>query len=397
MPSSSLLGAVLLVVAGTTALDAPTPAIGASAAGSPPGCSTAVGAAPRLRGTSTTFVGTSGTSSPRSSSAPFGVAVTHDGHTAFVADSAGAIDVFSLTGASPRLLKRDPMQGDPVGLALTPDGRELVAASGSGLVVFNVAALERGAAGALLGTMVAPGGGAIETVVSPDSKFAFVTLENSQELAVFDLAKALASHFGADALVGTVPLELAPVGMAISPDGRYLYATSEDAGSFGSNASSDEGTLTTIGLATAETSPLAATVSTVLAGCEPVRVVADAGAVYVTARASDSLLAFSPAQLVHDPGAALIGHVSVGEAPVGLALARHDSEIIVADSNRFGTAGASASLAVVDARGGALHLVGYLPTGLFPRDMATTPSGNEVLVSDFGSGQLETVQAAKLP
>ena len=63
--------------------------------------------------------------------------------------------------------------------------------------------------------------------VSPDNRFAFVTLELSDSLAVFDLRKALASGFGPADFVGTVPLGTAPVGLAVSPDGRWIFATSD--------------------------------------------------------------------------------------------------------------------------------------------------------------------------
>jgi hypothetical protein len=53
--------------------------------------------------------------------------------------------------------------------------------------------------------------------VSPDDRFAFVTLELSDSMAVFDLRKALASGFGPADFVGTVPLGTAPVGLAMSP------------------------------------------------------------------------------------------------------------------------------------------------------------------------------------
>ena len=62
---------------------------------------------------------------------------------------------------------------------------------------------------------------------SPDGRFAFVTLEDSQRAAVFNLGAALSRGFGPADYVGSIPLELAPVGITVSPDGRWLYATSE--------------------------------------------------------------------------------------------------------------------------------------------------------------------------
>ena len=194
-------------------------------------------------------------------------------------------------------------------------------------------------------------------------------------------------------LVGTVPLGIAPVGIAVAPGGRYLYVTSE-----ATRENENEGTLTTLNLATAEHDPSHAVVSTVPAGCSPVRVVATERSVYVTARGSDDLLAFNADDLVHHPGSALEGEVEVGEAPVGLALVENDHVAIVADSDRFSAPGEGASLAVVKIEGnGEMSLAGYVATDAFPRDMAVVEGGRTVLVSDFAAGQVETVDVSTLP
>ena len=102
----------------------------------------------------------------------------------------------------------------------------------------------------------------------------FVSLEDTDQLAVFNLKKAERSGFGSADLVGYVPTGVAPVGMAISPNGRYLYATSE-----ASTQTGTEGTLTTIDLRRADEQPSRSVVSTVWAGCSPVRVVATGSSV----------------------------------------------------------------------------------------------------------------------
>jgi DNA-binding beta-propeller fold protein YncE len=271
--------------------------------------------------------------------------------------------------------------------------------------VISVSRAEQGEAGALLGTLnAAAGSGAIEVAVSPDGRFAFTSLEGSAAIAVFDLRQALTRGFGRSDFVGTIPAGVAPVGMAVSPDGRWLYATSEVA--LGARPSpgllGGEGTLTVISLRRAETDPAASVVSTVRAGCSPVRVItsADGGVPWVTARESDRLLAFSAARLRTDPAGSIVASVEVGEAPVGLALVDGGTRIVVADSNRFSAPGATSSLAVVDvpaALEGKPALLGYLRAGGFPREMALEKGGRTLLVTDFGSQQLEAVGVARLP
>jgi DNA-binding beta-propeller fold protein YncE len=366
----------------------------------PPGCTTAIQSAPALPAAATAMTTVTGAGSSFSLPAdPFGVVITAGGRWAF-ASVGGDLGVLQLPPGRPaRLIRTIAMPEPTAGLALTPDGRLLLLAGGSGAVVVSVPAAERGSGGVVLGELSATGArlaGAIEVAVSRDSRYAFVSLEDAAQVAVFDLAKALADHF-LGAYVGAIPTQLAPVGLAVSPDGRWLYSTSELA-----NRHTEVGTLNVISVPQAESNPAASVVATVPAGCNPVRVVtsADGTVIWVTARASDALLAFSAAKLRADRDHSLLADVRVGEAPVGLALARDGSLVVVADSNRFSAPGRGASLAVVsvvDALASQPALVGYLPAGQFPRDMAAGPGGSTLLVADFASGQLEIVNAAALP
>jgi DNA-binding beta-propeller fold protein YncE len=162
------------------------------------------------------------------------------------------------------------------------------------------------------------------------------------------------------------------------------------------------GTLSVINVAKAESGPSHSVAATVDAGCQPVRVVTnpDRSVVWVTARASDTLVGFSAARLRSDPPHAVVAKVRVGEAPVGLALVDHDTRVVVADSNRFGAPGAKSSLAVVSttaALAGKPALPGYLRAGGFPRQLALLPDGRTLIVGNYTSQQLESVNVARLP
>jgi DNA-binding beta-propeller fold protein YncE len=375
--------------------DAATAAPASRALSSPP-CSTAAAKGPLLSRVPASMVKLPGH--------PFGVSVTPDGQWAFVA-LAHSVEVLRLGRAlAPVKVRAIAMPRSVAaileGTTLTWDGRYLLAAAGSGAVVISVARAERGTAGAVLGTLTDPHGGnfAIEVAISRDDRFAFVTQEYDDRAVVFNLGRALARGFGSADYVGAIPLGPAAVGMAVSPDGRWLYATSEGiAGSSG-----DTGTLRLISVPEAETDPARSVVTTVKAGCEPVRVIASANGslVWVTARASDDLLCFSAARLRTHPAAALIAITRVGEAPVGLALVRGGTQIVVADSNRFDAKGATAELDVVnvaEALAGKNAVTGHIPSGLFPREMAIAPGGTRLLVGNFLSGQLEVVDTSAIP
>jgi DNA-binding beta-propeller fold protein YncE len=374
-----------------------TPARASRPAGVP-GCSTATAAARDLAGVPTALEPV-----PED---PFGVVVTADGRWSFVAMPFGSsVGVLRIGhSALPVLVRQVYLTGQPVGETLTHDGRYLLAADdNNGALVISVSRAEAGQADVQVGTLGSGtgGAGAIEVAVSPDGRFAFVSLEDEASIAVYNLQRALEKGFTSADLVGLIPAGIGPVGLAVSPDGRWLYATSEAAREAPASAAA-EGTLTVIDLTRAETDPAASVVATVDAGCSPVRVItsADGAVVWVTARESDRLLGFSAARLRSDPARSLIADVEVGEAPVGLALVDAGSRIVVADSNRFSASGATSSLAVVGvaaAVAGRPALLGYLPAGGFPREMALEPNGRTLLVTNFSSGQLEAVGVADLP
>jgi hypothetical protein len=132
----------------------------------------------------------------------------------------------------------------------------------------------------------------------------------------------------------------------------------------------------------------------------PVRVALSAsGAVaWVTARGGNALLAFKTALLVTDPVHAFVASIDVGPAPVGLALIHHDSEIIVADSNRFARGLSPQTLTLVDATRalmGRPALLGTLAVGSFPRELAL--DGPTLLVTNYTSASLSLIDLSQLP
>jgi DNA-binding beta-propeller fold protein YncE len=312
--------------------------------------------------------------------------------------------------AAPSLVRTIPVPNlNGLGEALTSGGRYLLVAGQSGAAVIDVARAENGSPHAVLGTLTSKdAGGAIEVAVSPGDQYAFVSMEGRHEIAVFSLRQALAHGFGPSDFIGDIPAGQLPVGLAVSPDGRWLYATSEVvAGTSpplvdGGHSRGGQGTLQVISIRRAETDPGRSVVATVTAGCQPVRVITspDGSMLWVTARGSDMLLGFAAAWLRTDPAHSIIARIRVGEAPVGLALVRSGTRIIVADSNRFHAPGATSSLAVVNATAalaGRPALLGYLRAGRFPRQMALEPDGRTLLVTNFDSRQLESVSVAGLP
>ena len=357
-----------------------------------PGCSTTVTNAAALPSVRSTLVNVG--------SHPFGVVTTADGAFSFVTMNNSVAVLSDGSSPAPVLTHVLPALGSSGSEQLTHSGKYLLVAANSGAIVMDAASAEAGDA-AVVGTLTSQfGDGAVEVALSPDDKFAFVTLENNAAMVVFNLESALINGFVPSDVVGKIPLGEQPIGMAISPDHRWLYAASRLR--HGAPDPS-EGTISVIDLARAETAPSsAAIVSTVTAGCSPVRIITspDGSQVWVTSRESNTLLGFSAAAMRSNPSHALIARVGVGASPIGLAMVRGGSRILVADSNLNGTGNGGTGVSVVStsaavARGHAL--LGQISTGLLPREFSLAPDGKTALVTNNGSGQVQAIDLTNLP
>ncbi len=333
---------------------------------------------------------------------PFAVTTTADGKYTFVTRKDAVVVLASHGGLAPAVDHVISLPGVGHGAVLTHDGKYLITVLNSGAVVLDVAAAERGSSGAVVGTLSSSfGSGAFGVTISPDDQFAFVTLQNSAALAVFNLKTALSHGFGSADVVGKIGLGQQPAGLGLSTDNRWLYAASDNTTA---TSKATNGMVTVIDMAVAETNPAKAVKTTVPAGCAPVRVIAsaDGQTIWVTSRDSDALLGFSAARMVSDPAHALEAQVDVGTAPIGetFASVNGQTRILVADSNLNSESGAVANVAVIDpakALRRVPSLLGYVSTGKIPRQFTIQPGGKTALVTNTGSGQLQAIDLGTLP
>ena len=214
-------------------------------------------------------------------------------------------------------------------------------------------------------------------------------MQDDAEVAVFSLRAALTEGFGGSDFVGDVRVGPSPVGVAAAGDSLYV-------------ANEGSKLLSVLSMSAAERHPSSAVTATVLAGCAPARLLvsADGRVLWVTAPGSDALLGFSTAKLHTDPARALIAKVNVGEAPLGLALTTGGSRMIVVDSDQDEARGVTSSLAVVDmarALNGKPAVLGYIPTGRLPREVAVQAGGLTALVTVTNSGHVQAVSLGGLP
>jgi DNA-binding beta-propeller fold protein YncE len=208
-----------------------------------------------------------------------------------------------------------PLASTPTGIILTHDGKLLIAAANDIVVFLDVERLISGAANSVLGSFSdGPNSESIYANVTADDKLLFVSEEAAQSITVIDLERARANGYKAEAIKGKIPTGLAPIALTFSPDGKWLYTTSQlappawnwpaackpEGSPAGSPIVNPEGAVIVVDVALAATNPAKSVAARIPAGCSPVRMaISPAGdRIYVTARNSNGVVAFDTAKLL---------------------------------------------------------------------------------------------------
>jgi hypothetical protein len=90
---------------------------------------------------------------------PFGVVASPRGNWAFVSLATGHVETFRISGlVMPPPAGELPVRAQPLGEALTHDGRYLLVATGNGATVISVRRAEQGSNRAVLGLLGSPAG-----------------------------------------------------------------------------------------------------------------------------------------------------------------------------------------------------------------------------------------------
>ena len=328
---------------------------------------------------------------------------SRDGTTVFVSvdsDVAGnnGIEILRRDGASLRFYGFVPTQGHPGGLSLTPDGSTLFVADGDGVAAISASAAQSGAP-VTVHYLRAPAAGTIEVQSSADGAYVFFTNEwlGSVGVAQFTAGQPQPWRF-----VGAISADRGPVGMALSPDGNWLYVTSEIKLSavrpcYQSGGARAAGTLRVIDARKAYTDPAQAMVAVASAGCSPVRVALspDGASAFVTARGDDAVIVFDTQTLRSNPNRAQRTTFGVGRAPVGIAMIGGGSRAIIADSNRF--SGGAGAIQVLDPARGKNAVLTTFAAGAFPREIRESPQRDAVYVTNYGSQTVEVIPETAIP
>jgi YVTN family beta-propeller protein len=353
--------------------------------------------------------------------APFSAVATADEKTVFVSLNGtnprqqNGIGVLTCAAGRYRFARLIPLESQPTVMAMTHDGRMLIVPDDNYIAFVDVRRAVSGSGDPLLGYIEdVPGddGGAVYAAVSPDDRYAFISEEQSGKLSVIDLKKLRTSRFAHASIIAEFLIGNAPVALVFSRDGKFLFATVQQAlkryayaktckpeGRAQPDAPDESpGSVVTIDVAKAAGDPDHAIVSDVVAGCHPVRaaLTPDGATLWVTARASNAALAFSTAKLVAADASAKIAEVPLGAAPVPVCVTPDGTYVLAGNSNRFGQGRAGDQEAVViETRSNAI--AGRFHAGKFPRQFTQTRSGSTIFLTNYGSNTVTVIDPKALP
>ena len=352
-------------------------------------------------------------------STPFSAIPSPDGCWVFVSltgETNKGIAVLKRGDGRLELSRVVPLESPPQAMAVTHDGKFLIAPAFNQIIFLDVQRLRTGAANPVLGAFSDEAGGSGYADVTPDDKLLFVSEEAARSIAVIDLERARANGYQADAILGRIPTGNGPIALAISLDGKWLYSTSQIAlpdwnwpkacKAQGTSSSTElinpEGAIILVDVERARIEPAHSVVARIPAGCHPVRMAISprGDRLYVTARNNNAVLAFDAAKLRSDPENALVGTTQVGEAPVPVIVIDDGRKVVVGNSNRFARAGFPQTLTVVDTArmaGGAGAVLGTIPAGAFPRGLSMSSDGLTLFLTNAGSNSLQIIDLGRLP
>lgn len=351
--------------------------------------------------------------------APFSAIATPDGQYVFVSVTStnptqpNGIAILACQSSRYQLHGFFSVENEPTIMAITSDGKTLVVPDDNFIAFVDVSRALAGAVNPIVDYFEdIPGddGGAVYASVTPDARYAIVAEEQSGKLSFVDLSRVGKPGFDHSAMVSEFLIGNAPVALVFSRDGKYLFATvqvalkryqfpatctPENAGPGAPNEA--PGAVVTIDLARAIPDPDHAITSYTPAGCHPVRaaLTPDGRTLWVSARASNTALAFSADKLIAGAADAKVLESRVGAAPVPILVTPDGRYVLVANSNRFGQGPAGdQSIDVIDASDGTVKH--QIPAGKFPRQFTETRNGSAIFLCNFGSDTVQVIDPTQL-
>ena len=349
---------------------------------------------------------------------PADAVATADGQMLFVSlvtgenEDTGSIAVLTCSAGQYEFTHQLSLPDAPFGLALSHDGKVLLVADDRQVVFIDAAALRTGrdvVLGKISDVTDLRSPQSIWVNFSPDDRFVFVSDEHHDTITVIDRHAAETSGYSRTAIVGAIPVGLAPIALTFSHDGNYLFTTSEIAplsGSWPSECLQEgvpqpqarplpAGEIITIDVAKAERAPASSVVGVTRAQCSPVRLdlSPDGATAWVPNRASNTLIGYSTSALVHG-NAGPQAVIPVGAGPVPVLALPDGRYVLVGEANRFASSGTPQGfLDVVDVT--SKSVMGRIAVGSFPRNLTLTNFGS-VILTNYGTQTVSIFDVEKI-
>jgi YVTN family beta-propeller protein len=280
---------------------------------------------------------------------PYGVAVTPDGSTVYVANS--GTNTVSVIATATNTVVGSPITlgGNPIGVAVTPDGSKVyVANQGNQGGTVSVIAT---ATNTIMGSPIPVGGGPQGVAVTPDGSKVYVANFGSNTVSVIATAT--------NTVIGSPTVGNSPTGVAVTPDGSQVYVTNGGSGSVSVIRTSDNTVVATI---TVGTSP------------DGVAVTPDGKHVYVANTADGTV------SVIRTSDNTVTGTPTVGTLPIGVAITPDGSQVYVANANPGG--GGSVSVIATSSN----TVVNAITVGTSPIALGNFIGPPILTVSETGSG-----------
>jgi DNA-binding beta-propeller fold protein YncE len=316
-------------------------------------------------------------------------------------------------------LRMGSESGSPAigGMVVTHDGKMLIATAGELVIFLDIRRAITGHVEPVLGMMKTQKDAYnIQANVTRDNEYLFVSDEGrSSNITVIDLKRATADGFKAKAIVGRIPTGTLPVSLEFSPNGKLLYSTSAFAAKewgwplnctpdWDSTTPAPEGAIVIIDVEKAKSEPFNAVLGRVPTGCVPVRLTLspDGRSIWVSVRNDDAVAAYDAEKLLANPSHSRIAWIPVGPAPVGIVITRDGKYVLNTNSGRFrANMESPQTVTVIDRERATLGpgpaaTVGFINAGVNPRQLALSPDGRTIFLTNYLSKTVQLIDVGQL-
>ncbi|MFJ2864126.1 IPT/TIG domain-containing protein [Kitasatospora sp. NPDC087314] len=284
---------------------------------------------------------------------PLGVALTPDGTRAYVANrSSNAVDVIDT--ATNTVIATIATGAGPTLVAIAPDGAHVYVSVADDALLSVIDTTSN-----TVTASVAVGAGATGVSVTPDGAHVYVANQNASTVSVIDTAT--------NTVIATIAVGDGPTGVTVTPDGAHVYV-----GNLASN------TVSVIGTAT---NTVTATIAG-LNGPAVVGITPDGARGYVSNDGSDTVAVIDIATNT------ITGTIVVGGQPRFVAVSQNGAHVYVADY-------ASNTVSVIDTATNTL--AGNLSTGQGPTGVAATPDDSRLYVTNTDAGTVSVIPLTLIP